>query len=80
VDQIFSTLQQLFSDVFDDDAIVVTPDLTAADVAEWDSLNHIRLILAVEKAFKIKFTAAQTGNLKNVGELADLIRDKMRAA
>ncbi len=80
MDQIFSTLQQLFSDVFDDDAIVVTPDLTAADVAEWDSLNHIRLILAVEKAFKIKFTAAQTGNLKNVGELADLIRDKMRAA
>jgi len=80
VDQIFGKLQQLFQDVFDDDSIVVTPGLTAADVAEWDSLNHIRLILAVEKAFKVKFTAAQTGNLKNVGELAALIRDKMPAA
>jgi acyl carrier protein len=76
MDTVFSTLQQIFDDVFDDDSIVVTPGLSAAEVAEWDSLNHIRLMLAVEKSFKIKFTAAQTGKLKNVGELVDLIRAK----
>jgi len=65
--------------VFDDESIVVTARLTADEVEEWDSLNHIRLMLAVQKAFKIKFTAAQTGNLKNVGELADLIRAKISA-
>jgi acyl carrier protein len=76
MDPIFNTLQQVFSEVFDEDSIVVTPELSAAEVPEWDSLNHIVLILAVEKAFKVRFTAAQTGNLKNVGELADLIRAK----
>ena len=77
MDAILSTLQKIFHDVFDDDSIVVTPGLTAAEVDEWSSLNHIRLIRAVEKAFKINLTAAQSGNLKNVGELADLIRTKI---
>jgi len=79
VDAIFDTLQPIFRNVFDDESIVVTARLTADEVEEWDSLNHIRLMLAVQKAFKIKFTAAQTGNLKNVGELADLIRAKISA-
>jgi len=70
----------IFQDVFDDDSIVVTPELTAQDVAEWDSLNHIRLILTVQKAFGISFSAAQTANLKNVGDLAELIQSKMATA
>ncbi len=52
--------------------------LTADDVAEWDSLRHIQLILAVQKAFKIKFSAADTANLNNVGELAALISTKTK--
>jgi acyl carrier protein len=67
----------IFQDVFDDDSIVVTPELTARDVAEWDSLNHIRLILTVQKNFGVAFSAAQTANLKNVGDLAALIQSKM---
>lgn len=77
---VYGRLTAIFQDVFDDDSIAVTPELTAADVPEWDSLSHIRLVLAVQKAFQIKFSAAQTAELKNVGELAELIRAKTEAA
>jgi acyl carrier protein len=62
--------------VFDDDELEATPDLTASDVEGWDSLKHIRLVLSVEKAFHISFSASEIGNLKNIGELASLIEAK----
>ncbi len=77
--ELYQRLTSIFQDVFEDDSIVVTPELTAKDVPEWDSLSHIRLILEVQKAFKVKFSAAQTASLKNVGELAQLIRSKVAA-
>lgn len=80
MDEIYRKMTDIFQDVFDDESIVVTPELTAQDVAEWDSLNHIRLILTVQKTFGISFSAAQTANLKNVGDLADLIQSKMATA
>jgi acyl carrier protein len=80
LEDIYRKLTEIFCDVFDDDAIVVTPELTARDVAEWDSLNHIRLILTVQKAFGIQFSAAQTAGLKNVGDLAGLIQSKIAPA
>ena len=76
MDDIDERLTGIFRDLFDDDTIVITPQLTADDVAEWDSLRHIQLILAVQRAFKVKFSAAETANLKNVGELVSLIRAK----
>jgi acyl carrier protein len=78
MDVVYDRLTGIFHDLFDDDSIVVTPELTANDVAEWDSLRHIQLILAIQKAFKVKFSAADTANLKNVGELATLIKAKAR--
>ena len=74
--EIYQKLTGIFRKVFDDDSIVVRPDLTADDVDEWDSLSHIRLVLTVEKAFSIKFSASEIGKLKNVGEFADLIKSK----
>jgi acyl carrier protein len=76
MDDIYTRLTEIFHDIFDDDTIVVTPRLTAKDVREWDSLGHIRLVLAVQKRFGVKFSAAQTANLNNVGDLAELIRAK----
>jgi acyl carrier protein len=73
---IYAKLTTLFHDVFDDDTIRVTPELTADDVDEWDSLSHIRLVLAVEKQFGLKFSAAEVGRLKNVGEFVALIEAK----
>jgi acyl carrier protein len=60
--------------VFDEDAIDITPELSAKDVDGWDSLTHIRLILTIEKTFKIKFTTSEIGKLENVGELVALIK------
>jgi acyl carrier protein len=72
--QIYSRLAPVFNEVFDDETIELTPQLTAKDVDGWDSLTHIRLILSVEKAFKIRFTTSEIGNLENVGDLVALIR------
>jgi acyl carrier protein len=80
MDDIYKKMTDIFHDIFDDDTIIVTPELTAADVPEWDSLSHIRLVLAVQKVFGVKFSAAQTANLKNVGEFVELIRARAVAA
>jgi len=74
--EIYQKLTRIFHDVFDDDDIVVRPELTADDVDEWDSLSHIRLVLTVEKTFNVKFSAFEIAKLKNVGEFVDLIRSK----
>jgi acyl carrier protein len=76
MDEIYQRLTVIFHDLFDDDSIAVTPALTADEVAGWDSLRHVELILAVQKAFKVRFSAADIANLKNVGELATLVRAK----
>jgi acyl carrier protein len=75
--EIYQQLGGIFADVFDDDAIALKPEMTADDVDGWDSLTHIRLIISVEKAFKIKFSTAEVGKLKNVGEFVDLIASKV---
>lgn len=69
-------LEAVFREVFDDDTIVVRPELTADEVEGWDSLAHIRLILTVQKAFGVRFTPRETAQLANVGELAALIEAK----
>jgi len=72
--QIYARLTEIFEQVFDEDSITVTPELTAKDVDGWDSLTHIRLILTVEKAFKVKFTTSEIGRLEKVGDLVALIQ------
>ncbi len=74
--QIYGRLEEIFANVFDEEAIVLTPELAAKDVDGWDSLAHIRLILTVEKTFKIKLTTTEIGKLQNVGELVGLIKAK----
>jgi acyl carrier protein len=74
--QVYSRLTAVFREVFDEDELNLTPQTTADDVDGWDSLSHIRLVLAVTKAFGVRFSASEIGNLKNVGEFADLIEKK----
>ena len=75
-EEVLQKLTPVFHSVFDDDELVVKPNLTAADVDGWDSLSHIRLMLTVEKTFGIKFAASEIGKLKDVGDLAHLIQSK----
>jgi acyl carrier protein len=72
--QIYSRLAEIFEDVFDDDSIKLSPELSAKDVDGWDSLTHIRLLLTIEKAFKVKFSTSEIGKLENVGDLVSLIK------
>ncbi len=74
--EIVSRLTPIFRDVFNDDALVVSEGMTATDVPTWDSLSNINMIIAVEKAFGVKFSIKDVRNLKNVGELLDLIKRK----
>ena len=75
-DNIYQTLTEVFHDVFDDDSIALTPEMTAVDVDEWDSLNHIRLIVATEKEFSVRFSTTEINALENVSQFVDLIVEK----
>jgi acyl carrier protein len=75
--QIYARLEQIFRDVFDEDTIEVTPSLSARDVDGWDSLTHIRLLLTVEKAFRIKFSTFEVGKLQDVSNLVALIKSRV---
>ena len=70
--EIFEKLNEVFSDVFDEE-LTVTAETTAADIEDWDSLTHITLISEVEDAFDIKFSMKDVLGMKNVGEMADII-------
>ena len=72
-EQVYERLNSVFQDVFDDEEISVNDATTADDIEDWDSLEHINLVSAVEKEFGIKFTMGQVVTMKNVGEMVDII-------
>ncbi len=74
--EIYARLTTVFEDVLDEDSIVLTPELSAKDVETWDSLAHVRLVLSVERAFKVKFSTSEIGRLANVGDLVALIQKR----
>lgn len=72
-EEVFKNLNEIFREVFDDEKIEVNDATTSKDVDNWDSLEHINLVVAVEKKFGIKFTMGEVTTMKNVGEMADII-------
>ena len=70
--EIIERLTPIFRDVLDDDDLVITPATKADDVDGWDSLAHIHLVVSIEKAFKMRFTAEEVSSLENVGDLVTL--------
>jgi acyl carrier protein len=74
--EIEQRLSAIFRDVFEDDELVPTPEMTADDVEDWDSLSHVRMILTVEQEMKVKFAASEVTSLKNFGDLVHLIEVK----
>jgi acyl carrier protein len=73
---VLERLQSVCDDVFLD-PVTVTPELSAKDVPEWDSLLHITLMLAVEKNFGVRFGMGEVEATRNLGEFADLILRKL---
>lgn len=78
--QIPQSLTDIFRDVFDDNTIVLTPETTADDIVGWDSLSHANLIYTVEITHKVRFTQKEILSFRNVGELADCLSAKLKAA
>lgn len=74
---IYAKLTEIFRDIFDDDDIVLTPETTAADIPEWDSFNHVNIMVACEAAFGIRFKGSELEELRNVGELVHVIEQKL---
>ena len=70
---ILAEVQEIFRDNFDDDSLVITRATNAADIEDWDSLEQINLLTAIEKKFRIKFKLADVRGLKDVGDLIDLV-------
>jgi acyl carrier protein len=73
---ILDQVRDLMIDLFDQDDLMITEATTADDVEGWDSLHHIRLIVAIERRFKVRFAAQEVESLKNVGDLVRLIDRK----
>jgi acyl carrier protein len=75
--EILETLTTIMRDVFDEEDLVASEDTTAEDVADWDSANHVRLIIAIEGEFGIRFETDEITAPDTVGELVDLIEGKL---
>jgi acyl carrier protein len=76
-DEILKQTQDVFREVFDDESLLITDETTAEDIEDWDSLEHINLITAIEQHFKIKFAMSEATRFKNVGDLIDTTYKKV---
>ena len=76
-EEILKGVQDIFIDVLEDDDIVLNHNTTADDITGWDSLNHVVLVVEIEKKFNIKFKLEEIQSFKNVGEICDSIFNKI---
>ncbi len=74
---VLSDFNTIFIDILDDEDIVLTTETTAEDIDDWDSLTHIQLVVAIEKHFKIQFTATEIESYKDVGAMCQGVIDKL---
>ena len=75
--EITEKLNEIFQDVFDDESLQISDELTSNDIEDWDSLRQISILSAVEDEFNIKMAISDTRNLKNIGALVDLIEARI---
>ena len=77
--EVFSGIQDIFRDIFDADDLVISNTTNSDEIEDWDSLNHINLVSAIEKEFKIKFALGELMAIKDVGAMVDLmINEKIK--
>jgi acyl carrier protein len=78
-DEVLSNVQDIFRDIFDEKDLIIENGTTSNDIEGWDSLNHIGIISAAEKEFRIKFALGELSTLKDVGSMIDLIIEKLNS-
>jgi acyl carrier protein len=79
MDSLLEELQAIFRDVFDQPNLVITRESSASTVEDWDSLTHVNLVTTIEKRYKVKFALGELQDLKDVGDLIDLLTKKLAA-
>jgi len=77
-EDILRQVNEIFIEILDDQRLILTETTQAADVKDWDSLNHIQLIVAIEKHFNIRFKSREIQIWGNVGEMIDSIQEKQK--
>jgi acyl carrier protein len=75
---LFFGVQDIFRDIFDENDLIISNNTSSEEIEDWDSLNHINLVSAIEKEFKIRFTLEELMTFKNVGVLVDLMFEKLK--
>ena len=75
--EIMEKVQRIFREVFDDDTLVIEDSTNSSDIEDWDSLEHITLVVSMEKEFGLKFDLKEVNELANVGEMVELIASKL---
>jgi acyl carrier protein len=77
MDDLLEQVQEIFRDVFDQPNLVITRESNASTIEDWDSLTHLNLVTAVERRYKVKFALGELQDMKNVGDLLDLLSGKL---
>ena len=77
MDNLLEEVQAIFRDVFDQPDLVITRESNASTVEDWDSLAHVNLVTAIERRYKVKFALGELQDLKNVGDMLDLLAKKL---
>ncbi len=77
-EEVFRAVQDIFRDIFDDEDLIIENGTSSSNIEGWDSLNHIVIISATEKEFKIKFALGELTSLKDIGSLVDMIIEKIK--
>ena len=76
-DKILARLTEIYKDVLDDENLTLNAETTANDISEWDSVNHLILIYAIEESYKIKFDLGEMINFRSVGDICQSISRKI---
>jgi len=78
--EIFDTVTEVFREIVDDEDLIITPETNASTIDDWDSYNHINLIVALETRFEVSFTTKEIGSMTCVGDLLSLLDDKRKSS
>ena len=76
-EEVLNTVQDIFRDIFDDQTLVIENSTNSEDIEDWDSMNHINLVSAIEKDFSIRFALGELQTLNDVGSMIDLMMQKL---
>ena len=77
IEKVIEKIKPIFKDIFDDESLNINKNSNSDNVDGWDSLNHILLVVEIEKKLKIEFSAGEIASYKNVGEMCEAISKKL---